>query len=161
LTWLLVSFLGACGGGKSANDAGNSVSTFKDEGVLCVLPPSDTTSSPGFPTGAQGTYAADQPVNIAVQFETCFSSSCTRNRMASCTVTAAGNTLTVTSSGSFETVDSANGCTADCGFLIARCSTASLAAGTYTVKHGAETLTFTIPSAGAAPCVGGRDAGAS
>jgi hypothetical protein len=80
--------------------------------------------------------------------------------MTSCTVTAEDNTLTVTSNGSYEDVNTSGGCTADCGFLIARCSTANLPAGTYTVKHGANTLTFTVPSMSAAPCVGARDAGA-
>jgi hypothetical protein len=157
VTWVRTTILAAvcaasCGGGGGA---GSVPHAFKNEGTLCVYPASETMGAPGFPTGGVRTYAADQPVNVAVQFNTCLSSSCSRNPIASCTIDASNGTLQVTSSGSYETVDNGGACTADCRFLIARCTTASLPAGSYTFKHGADTLALTVPSTGPPPCVGG------
>jgi hypothetical protein len=128
---------------------------FKDIGFLCLYPASDSTSVPSNPDRTVRTYGADQSVNVAVQFPTCLSSSCSKHPMATCTVDASNGALRVTSSGSFDDPSSNNGCTGDCRFLIARCTTEILAAGTHTFQHGMDTLAFTVPSTGAPPCVGG------
>ena len=79
----------------------------------------------------------------------CMSSSCDRNEVASCTATLDGTTITVTSSFSWETATSGVDCTDDCGFLIAECDLASaLDDGVYTLVHGSETTTISLPDDG-------------
>jgi hypothetical protein len=138
-----------CGGDGSVTH------TFKNEGFLCLYPAAETTSAPATFDRSVRTYAADQPVNVAVQFNACLSSSCSKKPMATCSIDASGGTLQVTSDGSFVDPASNIGCTGDCRFLIARCTTASLPAGSYTFKHGTDTLALTVPSSGPPPCVGG------
>ena len=71
------------------------------------------------------------------------------------TVSGTSGALQVTSSGSYlDTSNTSRICTTDCGFLIARCQTSALAAGTTTFQHGGTTLTLTLPFMGAPPCAG-------
>src|SRR5215471_17061447 len=107
---------------------------FSNQGELCLYPVGETNGVPNLADSTPRTYAAGDVVNVAVQFATCLSSSCSIDRMASCTVGGTGATLQVTSSGSYSNIGS-GACTADCGFLIARCQTPTLAAGTVTFQH--------------------------
>jgi hypothetical protein len=143
------------GGAPSDAASGSVAHELTNQGTLCVYPASETMTVPGFMDNIVRAYVADQPVKVAVRFPVCLSTSCSRQPMAACTVDASNGTLQVTSKGSYVELDHSNGCTGDCGFLIARCTTASLAAGNYTFKHGTDTLAFTVPFTGPAPCVGG------
>ncbi|HEX5107916.1 MAG TPA: hypothetical protein VFV95_05700 [Vicinamibacterales bacterium] len=134
--------------------------TFRDTGKLCLYPASETqgTPAPGAPpidSTRSRTYEADQPVNVAVRFDACLSSSCSVDRKAGCTaelVAGNGQRLVVGSYGSYQ--QKAQGaCTADCGSLIARCSSPPLPAGNYTVEHGSASSPFTIPFDGPPPCL--------
>jgi hypothetical protein len=129
--------------------------TFQNQGELCLFPEAETDGNPGSAFGATTPrdYLADQSVNVAVVFAGCLSSSCDVDRTASCSVQAAGADLRVTSEGSFRTTG-ASTCTTDCGYLIARCTTPALAAGSYTFRHGDLSLPIQIPSSGPPPCVG-------
>jgi hypothetical protein len=126
---------------------------------MCLYPASEGQEVPGFAAAPSDntrfrTYNSDEPVNVAVHFATCLSQSCSVDREARCSAAPAAGTsrILVTSYGSFEQrTDRA--CTADCGFLIARCSTPALAAGEYTFEHGGASTTLTIPSTAAPPCV--------
>jgi hypothetical protein len=145
--WMFATTLAvACTSGDARHE-------FKNQGRLCLYPASETTGAPAVPDGIVRTYAADQPVNVAVQVVDCLSP-CSKRPTASCTIDASEGTLRVSSSGSFEAPDSNIGCTAACVFLIAHCATASLPAGAYTFEHGADTLALTVPSSGGLPCVG-------
>jgi hypothetical protein len=126
---------------------------LSNQGKICLYPAGENTGVPAVADTTPRSYAIDQPVNIAVQFPGCLSSSCTQDRMASCTVAGASGALQVTSSGTYTTINAAT-CTTDCGFLIARCQTPALPAGTTTFQHGTTTLTVTLPFNGPAPCAG-------
>jgi hypothetical protein len=126
---------------------------LSNQGKICLYPAGENTGVPAVADTTLRSYAIDQPVNVAVQFPACLSSSCTQDRMASCTVAGASGALQVTSSGSYTTINAAM-CTTDCGFLIARCQTPALPAGTTTFQHGTTTLTVTLPFTGPAPCAG-------
>jgi hypothetical protein len=125
---------------------------FKDEGTVCVSP----TGQPAEPFASQlpaapVTFEGDRPVEILVQMPTCLSSSCSKELRASCEVKLAGpGELVVTSSGSY--VEEGTTCTADCRALFARCTSPTLPAGTYSVRHGDDRLTVTVPSTAVRPC---------
>ena len=128
---------------------------FSNQGEICVFPAGEVNGIPGAIDNTPRMYAAGELVNVAVQFPACLSSSCSSDRMASCTVSGTSGALQVTSSGSYlDASNTSRICTADCGFLIARCQTSALAAGTTTFQHGATTLTLTLPFMGAPPCAG-------
>jgi len=68
----------------------------------------------------QGTACVDEAAGtVEIDFETCLSSSCDTLEGASCNATWAGDTLTVTSTGSV--VSTGGDCTADCGFATTSC----------------------------------------
>lgn len=142
---------------------GSEEKEFRDVGKMCLYPAPETQGVPGFGAGPTGpadntsfrTYEANQPVNVAVHFPTCLSQSCSVNRQASCTAVfsaAHSQHLIVSSYGSFEQ-ETHRPCTADCGFLIARCSSPPLPAGSYTFEHGDVSTTLTVPTTGPPPCV--------
>jgi hypothetical protein len=93
-------------------------------------------------------FQADRPVYLGVGFDTCLSSSCDRDRVASCTVTPSGAELAVTASGAWtDWSGTGEACTDDCGFLSASCATDLLPPGTYTFTlAGAPPLVLDIPS---------------
>jgi hypothetical protein len=126
---------------------------FANEGKICVFSADNVTGAPNYPLSAPESYAAGDMGNVAVQFPTCLSSSCTRNPVASCVVSGSGTDLQVTSEGFYT--EQGGACTSDCGFLIARCSTPPLAAGTTTFQHGSSTVSLTVPFTGPPPCAGG------
>ncbi len=145
LALLLFGLAASCG---STNEGTPVV--VENEGRLCVVP----RSAPVRPTRFADTtstfnYAAGSPLDIVVVFDGCLSSSCDGRREASCT-------LTETSSRSFRMTSLLQwtdfrgdglDCTDDCGFLEARCTTSTLAAGQYSVElDGAQTVEFEVGS---------------
>ena len=88
--------------------------------------------------------SSDEMLAVTVVFPTCLSSSCDRVLSASCQVTQSGNQLVVVSNAETETTG-AEVCTADCGSLVARCtSTAAVPPGQYTVTYGAESADIAL-----------------
>jgi hypothetical protein len=137
-------WVAGCGGDTQAHH-------FSNEGRLCLFPGTET--DPSTLGQSPRSFVADQPVKLAVQFPVCLSSSCSKDPVTSCTVTASGTSLQITSSGSFNEVTT-GACTTDCRTLVASCSTANLPTGTYTFTHGGQQVSLTIPSTVAPPCVG-------
>lgn len=129
---------------------------YVDQGRLCVY-----ASPPATPFD-QNTqeFVADAPIHIMVTHHGCLSSSCTEDRESSCTVDIQGQAITVSSQGGYTDTSGApfGGCTDDCAVVAGTCSTAALPAGTYTLQHGDDSLTLTIPAtAETPPCVGQSD----
>lgn len=90
---------------------------------------------------------ADGTGTITVDADVCLSSSCDRNGTSSCEATLDGTTITVTSEFSWETATGIGvACTDDCGMLSAACDVGPLPEGTYTIVHGTETTTVTVPT---------------
>lgn len=130
---------------------GSSRFQYESEGRLCVLAGSPPLAVEDMPQD----FAADQPVTLDVMINSCVSG-CAQDIEASCEIAVTGNALQVTSRGSYtEGTSSGIGCPDVCNFLRATCTTPPLAAGIYTVAHGGESVTLTIPSTTpSAPCVG-------
>jgi hypothetical protein len=132
--------------------------TFRNSGRLCLYPAAETGGIPQLESvpidhGIR-TYGAGEPVNLAVQFQTCLSSSCSSDIQTSCTVSPApgsADRLIVESYGSFRQKTS-GACTDDCRPLIARCTSAALAAGNYTFQHADVSVPLTVPESSPAPC---------
>jgi hypothetical protein len=117
-------------------------SELEDSGLVCLY-----ASDPQGPAVQQ--FDSDQPVYVLYSSEgMCLSSSCTRDRMASCTVTGGGTALVVASHASWIELEpeSGAGCTDDCLILNAVCSTEALVADDYVFTFGANSLALTIPS---------------
>lgn len=89
---------------------------------------------------------ADALGTVTVDSGECMSSSCDRDEQGSCTATLDGDTITVTSTFSWETATGKVACTDDCGLLSAECTVGPLAAGTYTLVHGSDQQTVTVPT---------------
>jgi len=89
---------------------------------------------------------ADALAEVQVVAQVCLSSSCDRAPEGTCTATLDGTTITVESTFTWETNTSAQECTTDCGRIEATCQVGPLAAGDYTVEHGDETWTITVPT---------------
>lgn len=121
LSSLLLS-LSACGG---LVDDWQPVS-YVDEGQVCFE--------------ADG---ADIVAQVVVQ--DCMSGSCTRNFVGSCSATASGSEITLTSDISWEENVGAVACTDDCGIPMATCVLEGLADGTYDVTFGGEQLQLVVP----------------
>ena len=92
-------------------------------------------------------FAAGEPVYVTYQTG-CFSSSCSRDRVASCSIAIDGNVLRATTTVTWtDLTDSAgDGCTADCQTEVVSCASAAIAAGDYTFQYGDKTQPLTIPS---------------
>ncbi|MBX2802079.1 MAG: hypothetical protein KTR31_30640 [Myxococcales bacterium] len=101
--------------------------SYVDEGEVCF--------------SADGT-----DVTVDVVAPDCLSSSCSRDLGGSCEAVVDGTDITLTSEVTWEQ-DAGTGiaCTDDCGIPMVTCTIADLADGTYTVTHGTETLTLTVP----------------
>jgi hypothetical protein len=89
---------------------------------------------------------ADGTGTITVDAEVCLSSSCDREATGSCTATLDGTTITVTSEFAWEEATGPVACTDDCGMLATTCDVGPLPAGTYTIVHGAESVTVEVPT---------------
>jgi len=143
----VLAVLAACGG--AAAPPPDIDYSLVDTGQVCL----SATVEPG--ASGAGTFAVDAPVYASFDARVCLSSSCSRDPRATCEITRTDGAIAVTSLASWtDTSPSAEGCTADCGFLRARCQLGALPAGTYTVRYGGQALTLTVPSQlAAAPCL--------
>ena len=149
LAWLaLLSAPLALGCSDDGIGGGDELVEFENTGRVCLL--ADPQSFADSPQD----FVANQPLTVQVTFDSCLSSSCTRDETAVCEAIADGATVAVTSSASYlDTTNSAQGCTDDCQTLSVTCEVAGLPDGDYSVSHGGNTLSFTIPSSvPTAPC---------
>lgn len=89
---------------------------------------------------------ADGTATVFVDSQECMSSSCSRNSTGTCAATLDGSTVTVTSTFTWEQATGGVPCTDDCGFLGTTCEVGPLPAGEYTIVHGSDTVTVTIPT---------------
>lgn len=112
----------ACGGVWEQQERSN-------EGVACLEAPI---------ADAQGT--------VYVVVTECLSSSCDRDEQGSCSASLDGDTITVTSGFTWETALSGVACNDDCNYPQADCTIGPLAAGTYTLVHGDQQESFTVPT---------------
>lgn len=106
---------------------------IENRGALCLR---SADSSDGSGT--------TRPLNVAVAFDTCLSSSCDTLRESGCALTRAGSTLTLVSHARIES--KGGRCTTDCRSATARCISAPLPAGDYILVHGDETHELALPS---------------
>ena len=91
---------------------------------------------------------ADANGTVRVSADVCLSSSCSRNAVGTCDVTLDGTTITVTSQFDWEeNMGKMVACTDDCRNIEADCGEIGpLAAGTYTIVHGASSQEVEVPS---------------
>jgi hypothetical protein len=100
--------------------------TLENEGGLCLRSSTDETLA------------------VTLVFPACLSSSCDRVISTSCQVTASGTELVISGKAQTETTG-AEACTADCGSLVARCTSAgAIPPGPYTVKLGTESANVAL-----------------
>lgn len=92
-------------------------------------------------------------ISVRVFVDECLSSSCDELTSKNCSASLEGETVTVTSSAAIESQSGSGPCTSDCGGIEVDCSLGELEAGDYTLEHGEESFTFTVPS-DEAQCVG-------
>jgi hypothetical protein len=136
---------------NNVNDAGIA-RTFNDQGRVCVFPEGVDPGNAFLTPSGLVAFQSDKMATITVMAPTCLSSSCSKDAKAQCSVMVNGNLLQVTSTASFR--QEGNVCTDDCGALVGRCTTPPLPAGTYTLQHGADRITITVPSTVPVPCTG-------
>ncbi|HEY7373562.1 MAG TPA: hypothetical protein VIF57_15485 [Polyangia bacterium] len=146
---LVTMSVAAASAGGCGNDGKDVV--VHNQGDLCVYPTSEPNAVPfGADTTARD-YAAGEVANLMVFFG-CLSGSCTSDRQGSCTATQNGDVISVDATATYHDTG-AHECTADCAYLLARCTTEPLAAGTFTFSFtGAETQ-LAVPSTVAPPCI--------
>jgi hypothetical protein len=123
---------------------------YHDEGRLCIYPPG-VHGHPVIGAGASYAYPADTSLDVVVAFKSCLSG-CARDIVTSCSVAEVDGELQVTSDGSY--VDVGNACDTICRYFQATCATPVLAGGDHSLRHGADTLSFTLPSTTQVLCVG-------
>jgi hypothetical protein len=124
---------------------------FEDVGKACLMPEGANLSVYQH-TSSVVTLQADRPAQIVVVIPSCLSASCSHDPQAACSAAVTGDRIDITSRASFL-MDSGV-CTKDCRGLSARCLTPPLAAGIYLVRHGADSMTVTVPSVVPVPCMG-------
>ncbi|RDV37151.1 hypothetical protein DV096_14295 [Bradymonadaceae bacterium TMQ3] len=132
---LAIGLLTACSG-----ESDPVLKTFENEGEVCLN---------RFSFADDASLEVETPIEVIVELPGCLSSSCSSDSRASCQVAldATHNTITLTSEGSYLDTSTAYGsCTADCGLLHAECQIPALPEGQYTLTHGQDTYTFTVPS---------------
>lgn len=118
----------------------------ENQGAVCAL------SAEGENWQGAQTFEVDAPVSVLYVLDECLSSSCDRDRSASCTVAREGEVIQVDTRAAW-TADRSGPCTDDCGRLTASCTTPPLPAGTYTLRSGEQEVAFTVPSqVDRAPC---------
>jgi hypothetical protein len=135
---------GGCG-----NDGKDVV--VHNRGDLCVYPANEPNALPFGSDATARDYAAGDIANVMVFFG-CLSGSCTSGRQGSCTATQTGDVISVDATATYHDTG-AHECTTDCAYLLARCTTQPLSAGTFTFSFtGAETQ-LAVPSTVAPPCI--------
>jgi hypothetical protein len=139
-----------------ACDAFGTHHSFEDEGRICLYPGGSSAADPfGWRTSPLS-YEGNRALDIVITMPDCLSGSCSFDEKAECTADVEGGVIRVKSSASYR--EQGTTCTTDCRALVAKCSTAALPLGTYTVQHGDTTLALTVPSTTAPPC-GGKGIG--
>jgi hypothetical protein len=149
LARLVVFVFAALGAASCGRDV-----QVENQGRLCVFPASDVGANgfgPVDPTPRQ--YVAGEPLLVSVVFDLCLSSSCSTDRMSSCTVEPSGSTFRVNASGSYREVGS-GACSADCGTLSPSCATQPVSEGTFTFTYAGGSVDLVVPSTVAPPCIG-------
>jgi hypothetical protein len=132
--------------------SGETPHHYQNEGRLCIYPPG-LHGDPAIGAGASYAYPADASLDVVVAFKGCLSGSCSRDIVTSCSVAEVDGELQVTSDGSYVDLGK-DSCTTDCRYFRATCATPVLAGGDHRLRHGADTLSFTLPSARQVLCVG-------
>ena len=92
---------------------------------------------------------ADEPLVLTVLFSDCVGG-CDEAHEGSCSIEESGNTVTVTSQGSYTEQGPPPGgtCTMDCRFYTTTCEGPVLGEGTYELEHGDDIYEFTVPGDG-------------
>jgi hypothetical protein len=126
--------------------------SFKDQGRICLYPSGSEAAQPFGWRKDPLQYEANAALDLVITMPGCLSSSCSHDERAACSVDVSGGIIRVESSASYRHQGST--CTADCGALAARCSTAPLPPGMYEIRHGQTTLAIIIPSTVTPPCAG-------
>jgi hypothetical protein len=103
-------------------------------------------------TAEEVSLQADRPARVTVVIPVCLNAQCSHDPKAECTATVTGDRIDITSHASF--LQDSGVCPQDCQGLSADCVTPPLRAGTYLVRHGADTMTVSIPSVRPVPCMG-------
>lgn len=152
----LLVVLGACGVDPADPNEDRQVKVIND-GAICVFPQDSQLSiaQNPFPLEDELNYLPGTQLEVDVGYLGCLSSSCDYDRQASCTVTeTSSRTLTVNSELSWMSSRAGADavCTADCGFLVTRCKTATLAPGSYQLIHGDQTLSLKVGQTQQVPC---------
>lgn len=148
----LLLFSTGCGSflpGPSGSPA-SGLQVRTDEGAVCV----HSSQPEPFELPTSQSFAEGAPVYLQFTFPECLSSSCDTEREAFCELSREGETFIVSTHAAWRSNrNPLVGCTEDCGRLGATCQTPPLGAGTYTVRHGGNSVTFTVPSElDEAPC---------
>lgn len=113
---------------------------YEDEGRVC------TSGDHPHTNPDRSHIEAGEPFDLAVVFNDCRSSSCTEFHDMACEVELAGDTLVVTSEGSYTDYETPGRiCTDDCAVASATCAVPGLDEGSYTLQHGDEVYTFDVP----------------
>ena len=92
-----------------------------------------------------GDIAVDTPSSLQIDLRACLSSSCTRDRVGTCTATTSDSDITLASRFTWDEAVSGVACTEDCRNIVATCTLEGLPAGDYVVTHGDQTLSLTLP----------------
>jgi hypothetical protein len=91
---------------------------------------------------------ADEPFPVLLDLGLCLSSSCTEDFQADCEHIVDEDEITVSVQGSYgdRAFLEEGVCTEDCGVYVADCGEVVLPEGSYTITHGDQSHTFSIPS---------------
>jgi hypothetical protein len=125
--------------------------TYSNVGKTCVLPEGSPVNVFQRTTEAVS-LQADRPARVTVVIPVCLNAQCSHDPEAECTATVTGDRIDITSHASF--LQESGVCPQDCRGLSADCATPPLPAGTYLVRHGADSMTVSIPSVRPVPCMG-------
>ncbi len=124
---------------------GNSVVSWHNQGVACLV-------AEGAPASQSGPAAAiDAGIDLVVSVQMSPCEDCLEDVFVACTAELEGDQLVVSSDASGRRA--ASDCGTACVDLNTTCPVVGLAAGTYTLFHGPDLLTFEVPSVGPL-CVG-------
>jgi hypothetical protein len=104
----------------------------------------DTTRSVTIDTGTVCVRSgADGALSVSILFPDCTSSSCDTVRERTCTVSQVGDKIIVHSR---AIIDRESGsCTTDCGIVTADCRSAPIDPGDFTIVHGSDSQSMTLP----------------
>ncbi len=123
--------------GNDDDDTKTEVSTFTDEGHVCLV--SEAADA------APGDLLADEPLAVRVVFDRC-ASSCARIDEATCEATVDGGVIDVTTRARLsEKIERGKICADSCLVVETTCAIGRLGAGTYRLELRAEQRLVDIP----------------